>query len=101
MYVAMAEEVFFRGYVQSNILRLAGPLIGGRTRLAEWASIAISAVCFAVAHVIVQGQLVSVLTFLPGLILGWLFIRTGSLLAPILFHGLANVCYVMMMSLFV
>jgi membrane protease YdiL (CAAX protease family) len=101
MYVAMAEEVFFRGYVQSNILRLAGPLIGGRTRPAEWASIAISAVCFAVAHVIVQGQLVSVLTFLPGLVLGWLFIRTGSLLAPILFHGLANVCYVVMMSLFV
>ena len=101
MYVAVAEEVFFRGYVQSNILRLAGPVIGGRPRLTEWASIAISAVCFAVAHVIVQGQIVSVLTFLPGLVLGWLFVRTKSLLAPILFHGLANVCYVVIMGLFV
>ena len=101
MYVAMAEEVFFRGYVQSNILRLAGPVIGRRPRLKEWASIGISAACFAVAHVIVQGQIVSVLTFLPGLVLGWLFIRTKSLLAPILFHGLANVCYVAMMGLFV
>ena len=101
MYVAMAEEVFFRGYVQSNIMRLAGPAIGKRPRLKEWASIGISAGCFAVAHVIVQGQIVSVLTFLPGLVLGWLFIRTKSLLAPILFHGLANVCYVVTMGLFV
>ncbi len=101
MYVALAEEVFFRGYVQSNILRLAGPVICGRPRLAEWASIAISAVCFAVAHVIVQGHIVSVLTFLPGLVLGWLFIRTKSLLAPILFHGLANACYAVIVGLFV
>jgi membrane protease YdiL (CAAX protease family) len=36
------------------------------------------------------------LTFLPGLILAWLFLRTGSLLAPIVFHGLANVSYAMM-----
>ena len=101
MYVAMAEEVFFRGYVQSNILRLAGPVIGRRPRLKEWTSIGISAACFAGAHVIVQGQIESVLTFLPGLVLGWLFIRTKSLLAPILFHGLANVSYVMMVGLFV
>jgi membrane protease YdiL (CAAX protease family) len=32
-------------------------------------------------------------TFLPGLVLAWLFIRTRALLAPILFHGLANVSY--------
>jgi len=27
------------------------------------------------------------------LIFGWLFVKTKSLLAPVLFHGLANVCY--------
>lgn len=101
MYVAMAEEVFFRGYVQGNILRLSGPVIGRRPRLREWASIGISAACFAVAHVMIQGQIVSVLTFLPGLVFGWLFIRTRSLLAPVLFHGLANACYVVMVGLFV
>jgi membrane protease YdiL (CAAX protease family) len=100
MYVAAAEEVFFRGYVQNNILRLLGPAIGTRPRLREWASIGLSAACFAVAHVIIQGQIGSVLTFLPGLVLGWLFIRTRSLLAPVLFHGLANVCYVVIVGLF-
>jgi membrane protease YdiL (CAAX protease family) len=100
MYVAVAEEVFFRGYVQDNILRLPSiaklgqqlskfPNIGYRA----WMSTMLSAVFFATAHIIVQGKIISVLTFLPGLILGWLFIRTKSLLAPILFHGLANIYY--------
>jgi hypothetical protein len=61
-----------------------------------WIAIGISAACFALAHVIVQGRLTAVLTFVPGLILAWLFFRTGTLLAPILFHGLANVSYAMM-----
>jgi membrane protease YdiL (CAAX protease family) len=93
MYVAVAEEVFFRGYLQDNILRLTSAVIGERRTLHCWVSIVVSAACFAVAHMIIQGQIISALTFLPGLILGWLFVRTRSLLAPILFHGLANVCY--------
>jgi membrane protease YdiL (CAAX protease family) len=93
MYVAVAEEVFFRGYVQSNILTLASAFkLGGRTLQTE-ISIVLSAACFAVAHIIVGGRIISALTFLPGLVLGWLFVRTRSLLTPILFHGLANTCY--------
>ncbi len=93
MYVAIAEEVFFRGYVQNNILELTSKLKLKQCWLQQWISITLSASCFAIAHIIVQGQIISVLTFLPGLVLGWLFIRTKSLLAPILFHGLANTCY--------
>jgi len=93
MYIAVAEEVFFRGYVQNNILRLTSTAGGKQHRLQQWASIVLSAAVFAAAHITVQGEMISVLTFLPGLISGWLFIRTKSLLAPILFHGLANTCY--------
>ena len=92
-YVAVAEEVFFRGYVQANAmswLRCAGRRPG---ITAPWAAVFLSAGCFAAAHIVVQGQPTAALTFLPGLILGWLFFRTGSLLAPIVFHGLANVSY--------
>ena len=96
MYVALSEEVFFRGYVQSNIHRLTTPVMGKLPRLHQWTSIVISAACFTVAHIITQGQIISVFIFLPGLVLGWLFIRTRSLLAPILFHGLANACYLVM-----
>lgn len=99
LYVAVAEEVFFRGYVQRNCLRLVNSFEGRPGMLLKFTSIIISAACFALAHAIVQGQIVSLLTFLPGLILGWIFIRTGSLLAPILFHGLANVWYLVICGL--
>ena len=101
LYVAVAEEVFFRGYLQGNILRLTATirLEANRVSLRNWISIILSAGCFAAAHVIVQGQAISVLTFLPGIVLGWLFIRTKSLLAPIIFHGLANVFYCICTSL--
>ncbi|MFC1739227.1 lysostaphin resistance A-like protein [Planctomycetota bacterium] len=100
MYVAVAEEVFFRGFLQGNILRLINTVMARRRTLQCWVSIVISAACFAAAHMIVQGQIISVLTFLPGLVLGWLFIRTKSLLAPILFHGLANISYYVMAGVF-
>jgi len=100
MYVAVAEEVFFRGFLQSNILRLMNTVMAGWPAQQCWVSIVISAACFAAAHMIVQGQIISVLTFLPGLVLGWLFIRTKSLLAPILFHGLANMSYYVMAGVF-
>jgi len=48
------------------------------------------AACFAVAHIIVQGRIILVLTFLPGLVPGWLFIRTKLPLAPILFHSMGQ-----------
>ncbi len=93
MYIAVVEEIFFRGYVQNNILKTANTIIQERRKLLQWISIIISAACFATAHIVIQGEIISVLTFLPGLVLGWLFVRTRSLLAPILFHGLANVFY--------
>ena len=101
MYVAVAEEVFFRWFLQSNILRLTNPGKDSQCRRWKWLSIVLSAACFAVAHIIVQGNIILALTFLPGLVLGWLFIRTKSLLAPILFHGLANTCYCVMAAAFI
>jgi hypothetical protein len=93
LYVAVAEEVFFRGYVQGNLMRLMGKQPWSRGHVEECVSVFASAAVFALAHFAVQGRAISLLTFLPGLILAWLFLRTRTLLAPILFHGLANVTY--------
>ncbi len=93
LYVAVAEEVFFRGYVQSNVLRLTGTIKSLQPWTQQWTGIVLSAAFFAAAHIMIQGQIIAALTVLPGLVLGWLFARTNSLLAPILFHGLANTCY--------
>jgi membrane protease YdiL (CAAX protease family) len=93
LYVAVAEEVFFRGYVQANTARVLGRAARLSGLWRQRIAILVSAAAFALAHVAVQGQITSLLVFLPGLVLAWLFARTGSLLAPILFHGLANVFY--------
>ncbi len=89
LYVAVAEEMFFRGYLQANVMKWLGDTRPG----GPYVAVVLSAGCFALAHVAVQGQMTSLFTFLPGLILAWLFLRTRSLLAPILFHGFANVSY--------
>ncbi len=101
LYVALAEEVFFRGYVLST-LRLA--IDRGRDRLqqrltrGDWAAILVSAAIFALAHWAAQEGITAALTFLPGVVLGWLFARTGRLLAPILFHGAANVFWLLVLK---
>jgi len=111
LYVAVAEEVFFRGYVQANTMKLLSHCrlntmseTNPKSEMCNpkcWTALLVSAAVFALAHVVVQGQITSVLTFLPGLLLAWLFLRTGSLLAPILFHGLANVAYAIMAMLLI
>lgn len=93
LYVAVAEEVFFRGYVQANVSKMIRSVGSKPSAVQPVLVIVISAACFALAHVAVQGQIVPLLTFFPGLLLAWVFARTGSLLAPILLHGLANVTY--------
>jgi membrane protease YdiL (CAAX protease family) len=100
LYVAVAEEMFFRGYLQVNVMRLLSHIRLGPHQIGLLAGAAVSAGGFAAAHFAVQGQVVSLLTFLPGLVLAWLFIRTQSLLAPILFHGLANIAYSLMTLVF-
>jgi membrane protease YdiL (CAAX protease family) len=99
LYVAAAEEIFFRGYIQSNILRLTDTIKFPRPWAQQWAVIIISASFFAAAHIVIQGHITAAFTFLPGLVLGWLFARTRSLPAPILFHGLANIYYCLMLSI--
>jgi len=95
-YVALAEEIFFRGYIVSRLLQWQPPLARQRPRVWHATIIIISAAVFALAHIILLENILSVLTFFPGLVLGWLFIRTRSLVAPILFHALANIFYALM-----
>lgn len=98
LYVALAEEVFFRGYVQTNTARLLSQTAWLSGPWQQRVAMLVSAACFALAHFVVQSQITSLLVFLPGLVLAWLFVHTRSLLAPILFHGLANVSYGVMAS---
>jgi len=91
-YVAVAEETFFRGYVQSNVTRWLVQTAPHRQAACRVLGPVVSALLFALAHVAIVGPAGAVV-FFPGLLFGWLRARTGSLLAPILFHATANVGY--------
>jgi membrane protease YdiL (CAAX protease family) len=93
MYVAVAEEIFFRGYFQCNVLSLLTMSVQKSRAFLEIIGIIISATVFAISHCLILGSVMPIITFLPGLILGWLLVKTKSLLTPVLFHGLANVFY--------
>ncbi len=80
--VAVAEETFFRGFMMRKLNNVAVSLL------------------FALPHVILYQNFVSVLTFFPSLIFGWVYLRSGSILAPIIFHWVFNLSYFSLMERF-
>lgn len=74
---AICEEVIFRGVV----------LQGLRTRFGDFVAIIISALMFALMHMSLQQF---VYPFLLGCIMGWIVLRTGSIISSIIVHFINN-----------
>lgn len=92
VFVALPEEVFFRGYLQEKL----GNNIKG---------VVFVSALFALGHFFTlcvasgfAGGICtqSVLTFFPSLIMGYLYVRTGTLWGSIIFHFLSNIVYISM-----
>jgi len=75
----IAEEIVFRGAVLRELLK--------RSSDRHWSAIAISALLFALVHVN-PAQMPH--AFLMGLLLGWLYYRTDSIIPCIVFHVVNN-----------
>lgn len=84
--VPIAEEVVFRGGIQ----RVLQNVLGGRN---QWVAIVVPALIFGVIHFNwAQG----IHAFLIGLLLGWMYHRTGSILPGFVLHWVNNsVAYLM------
>jgi membrane protease YdiL (CAAX protease family) len=94
---ALFEEMFFRGFVQGRFENYTK----GRFRrpaVTFWVPIVVSALLFALAHWAVYLDPPRLLVFFPGLLFGWLRAKTGSLLACILSHGVANSVSILLMG---
>lgn len=72
-----AEELIFRGFMLPAFAQRFGFLAGAL----------ITSLLFGLAHLQVN---VGILTFLMGMLLAWLYKKTGSLWPAILFHSLKN-----------
>jgi uncharacterized protein len=77
----LSEEIFFRGFMYGGL----------RRRLPVWAAAAISGVVFGLVHY-TGADSIGVVPQLAvlGILLAWLYERTGSLWPPILLHLLNN-----------
>lgn len=88
--VALPEEVFFRGFIHQLLERVYPPrrtVAGGGIGLALVASSAL----FAFGHLIVSPDPRRLAVFFPGLLFGWVFSKTRSVLAGTIIHSLSNV----------
>ena len=78
---AFIEETFFRGWLQTLLVR----------RLGSWRGLLLATLCFALSHLIVLTGWLRVATFFPGLVMGLLRLRNGSILPSIIYHAVCNV----------
>lgn len=85
LLASLSEEVVFRGAILRSLLRSSRLSVGG--------AIALSALMFSVIH-LNPAQLPH--AFIIGLLLGWMYYRTGSILPGVAYHWANNsVAYVL------
>ena len=75
----LLEEVIFRALVQTSLLGVWGPA-------RRWLIVVTAAVVFTAMHTGQPWQVLPSL-FVLGMILGWLYERSGSLLGPVITHA--------------
>lgn len=81
--VSFPEEFFFRGFLQDSIGR-------------DFKAVLLVSLLFSIAHMpkaVFFGEWISLLSFFPSLIMGWLYMKTNNILPGTIFHFLANLIY--------
>ncbi|HYD49829.1 MAG TPA: CPBP family intramembrane glutamic endopeptidase [Terriglobales bacterium] len=96
LLIALPEEMFFRGYLQSQFDRSWGT----RWKVLDaqvgpgWLA---ANVLFAFCHIF-RGGPARLIVFFPGLLYGWLRARTGSIAAPVTYHAVSNLLMQVMLE---
>jgi membrane protease YdiL (CAAX protease family) len=81
-FAPVAEELFFRGYLQTRLTR----------RFGGWPGIVVTSALFGLVHL---DRIHTPSAFLIGLYLGWLTLRTGSIRPAMLAHAANNALWVL------
>jgi membrane protease YdiL (CAAX protease family) len=87
--IALPEEAFYRGYLQSSLdeawrprWRVLGAYVGP--------ALLVTSALFAAGHFLTEMHPNRLAVFFPALLFGWLRARTGGVGAPIVLHALCN-----------
>lgn len=88
--IALPEEAFYRGYLQSRLddampprLRVLGAQVGP--------SLLVTSAIFALGHLLTIHQPGRLAVFFPSLVFGWLRARTGGIGAGVVYHAACNI----------
>ena len=87
LLVPLVEELVFRGAVLRALLASKPKLDGAAENRRHWIMIAISALLFSLAH-LNPAQMIH--AFFIGLLLGWMYYRTNSIVPGVVFHWVNN-----------
>jgi len=82
----IGEELLFRGFLQTGVQKLV--LRRGHSLRHRWIAISVAACLFGLMHLGVPHHIPALIAF--GVILGYLYERTGSITVPIFVHMLFN-----------
>jgi uncharacterized protein len=87
--IALPEEAFFRGYLQTSLDRAWRPrwrVLGAEVG----PGLLVSAAIFAIGHVLTIRHPARLAVFFPALLFGWMRARTRGIGASVLFHASCN-----------
>jgi len=87
--VALPEEAFYRGYLQTALDKIWRPrlnVFGAKVGL----GLVITSAVFAVGHVLTEPYLGRLAVFFPALVFGWLRAKTGGIGPGVAFHAACN-----------
>jgi len=95
LVVALSEEYFYRGYLQSRFNEL-WPKKTNLWKPGVW----LTALLFALGH-LATFNVLQLSVFFPALLFGWAREKTQGLLCPILLHGSCNLLLMVLQASFV
>lgn len=90
LWQPVLEELFFRGFLQGRFLRQAW---GARRLGGISAANALTALIFALFHLLQHSPFWAAAVFIPGLLFGCLRERSGCIYAPFALHAFYNLGY--------
>jgi uncharacterized protein len=89
LVIALPEEAFYRGYLQSALDDVYKPrwrVLGARLG----PGLLLTSALFALGHLCTEFNLARLAVFFPSLVFGYLRARTGGVGAGLIFHALCN-----------
>jgi membrane protease YdiL (CAAX protease family) len=89
LVIALPEEAFYRGYLQTSLERELTPKLSIFGTQMGWGVVLTSAI-FAIGHLFTELNPARLAVFFPSLIFGFLRIRSKGIGASVAFHAMCN-----------